>query len=417
MILTRNTRLTATIALLAICMGAGAQTPKADAERARQEAQKDAERARQDARKDADRARQDAQKSRQDAERERRIAAARADLNRAAQRYAEVTRENSNFDRAHFEREFEKRFARQPVLGVVLSPDAKSGVLIAAITPDSAAATAGLRAGDILTSINGVKFDQTEPEERLGKARAQLRTIQIDKPVALTYTRDGRTATARATPKLGDRLLVARDAEGNPLARPMPIVAPQVRNELIRLDCEDDDSDCRMPLLSEAFRWNGLNLATVDAQLGRYFGTDRGVLVLSTGPELSGLQTGDVIQRIAGKPVNSPREAMAALRDKPADSRVAVTYLRDRKSATTQITVPRTAMLRIPRPPAPPAPPAPPVAPKAPGAPAVPAPPAAPAAPPALPAKPPQAMTPPAPPAAPKAPEPPEGLVGYLYSL
>jgi len=405
MILTRNTRLTATIALLAICMGAGAQTPKADAERARQQAQKDA-------RQDAERARQDAQKARQDAERERRIAAARADLNRAAQRYAEVTRENSNFDRAHFEREFEKRFARQPVLGVVLSPDSKSGVRIAAITPDSAAATAGLRAGDILTSINGVKFDQTEPEERLGKARAQLRTIQIDRPVALTYTRDGRAATARATPKLGDRLLVARDAEGNPLARPMPIVAPQVRNELIRLDCEDDDSDCRMPLLSEAFRWNGLNLATVDAQLGRYFGTDRGVLVLSTGPELSGLQTGDVIQRIAGKPVNSPREAMAALRDKPADSRVAVTYLRDRKSATTQITVPKTAMLRIPRPPAPPAPP---VAPKAPAAPAVPAPPAAPAAPPAP--KPPQAMTPPAPPAVPKAPEPPKGLIGHVYSL
>ena len=388
MILTRNTRLTATIALLAICMGAGAQTPKADAERARQ----------------------DAQKARQDAERTRQIAAARADLNRAAQRYTELTRQNANFDRAHFEREFERRFARQPVLGVVLSPDSKAGVRIAAVTPDSAAATAGLRAGDVITSINGTKFDQTQPDVRLEKARAQLRTIGIDKPVALTYTRDGRTASTSATPKLGDRLLVARDADGNPLARPMPIVAPQVRNELIRLDCDDDDGDCRMPLLSEAFRWNGLNLATVDAQLGRYFGTDRGVLVLSTGPELSGLQAGDVIQRIADKPVNSPREAMAALRDKPADSRVAVTYLRDRKSATTQITVPRTAMLRIPRPPVPPAPPAAPKPPAAPSAlPALPAVPAAPAAPPAP--KPPQAMTPPAPP------EPPEGMADYAISL
>jgi len=388
MILTRNTRLTATIALLAICMGAGAQTPKADAERARQ----------------------DAQKARQDAERTRQIAAARADLNRAAQRYTELTRQNANFDRAHFEREFERRFARQPVLGVVLSPDSKAGVRIAAVTPDSAAATAGLRAGDVITSINGTKFDQAQPDVRLEKARAQLRTIGIDKPVALTYTRDGRTASTSATPKLGDRLLVARDADGNPLARPMPIVAPQVRNELIRLDCDDDDGDCRMPLLSEAFRWNGLNLATVDAQLGRYFGTDRGVLVLSTGPELSGLQAGDVIQRIADKPVNSPREAMAALRDKPADSRVAVTYLRDRKSATTQITVPRTAMLRIPRPPVPPAPPAAPKPPAAPSAlPALPAVPAAPAAPPAP--KPPQAMTPPAPP------EPPEGMADYAISL
>jgi len=388
MILTRNTRLTATIALLVICMGAGAQTPKADAERARQ----------------------DAAKTRQDAERTREVEAARADLNRAARRYAELTRQNPNFDRAHFEREFERRFARQPVLGVVLSPDAKAGVRIAAVTPDSAAATAGLRAGDIITSINGNKFDQAQPDVRLEKARAQLRTIEIDKPVALTYTRDGRAATARATPKLGDRLLVARDADGHPMGRPMPMIAPQVRNELIRLDCEDDDSDCRMPLLSEAFRWNGLNLATVDAQLGRYFGADRGVLVISAGPELSGLQAGDVIQRIADKPVNSPREAMAALRDKPADSRVAVTYLRDRKSATTQITVPKTAMLRIPRPPVPPAPPAAPKPPAAPSAlPALPAVPAAPAAPPAP--KPPQAMTPPAPP------EPPEGMADYAISL
>jgi hypothetical protein len=403
MIPTRNTtRLAATIALLIACMGAGAQTPQADAERARQDAAK--------ARQDAQQARQQADRSRQDAERVRQVEAARADLNRAAQRYAELTRQDAHFDRARFEREFEKRFARQPVLGVVLSPDPKAGVRIAAVTPGSAAAAAGLRAGDVITSVNGAKIDQAQPDVRLEKARAQLRTIQIDKPVTLAYTRDGRAATARATPKLGDRLLVARDADGNPLAAPMPLIAPQVRSELIRLDCEDGDKDCRLPLLSEAFRWNGLNLATVDAQLGRYFGTDRGVLVVSAGPELSGLQAGDVIQRIADKPVNSPREAMAALRDKPADSRVAITYLRDRKSATTQITVPKTAMLRIPRPPVPPAPPA---APRAPAAPAVPAPPAAPAPPP----KPPQAMTPPGPPAPPKAPEPPEGLVGYVYSL
>src|SRR3546814_7211570 len=53
--------------------------------------------------------------------------------------------------------------------------------------------------------------------------------------------------------------------------------------------------DCGTPALMSAFRWNGLNLATVDKQLGRYFGTDHGVLVLSNG-ELAGLHAGDVIQ-------------------------------------------------------------------------------------------------------------------------
>ena len=89
-------------------------------------------------------------------------------------------------------------------------------------------------------------------------------------------------------------------------------------------------------MLAEAFRWNGLNLAAVDAQLGRYFGTSEGVLVLSTGKDLDGLQAGDVIRKIGGKPVTHPREAMDALRAQPADAKVSVDYLRDRVTATAR---------------------------------------------------------------------------------
>src|SRR3546814_4403642 len=93
----------------------------------------------------------------------------------------------------------------------------------------------------------------------------------------------------------------------------MPVIAPDVRHESVRIGpgvaCRG--KDCEMPALMSAFRWNGLNLATVDKQLGRYFGTDHGVLVLSNG-NLDGLQAGDVIQRIDGKAVASPREEMAA---------------------------------------------------------------------------------------------------------
>lgn len=340
-----------------------------------------------------------AQTTRSDADKARELQAARADLDRAAKRYAELSRQNADFDRERFERDFERHFIQRPVLGVVLSPDPRAGVRIAAVTPDSAAAKAGLRSGDVLTAIGGRKLDQARPEARLTEAREELRELDTGAPVTLTYLRDGRSATARATPQLGERVLMMRDADGAPIARPLPIIAPQVRSELIRMDCSEDDDDCHMPLLADTFRWNGLNLAGVDKQLGRYFGTDRGVLVLSTGPELAGLQPGDVIQSVDGKAVRSPRDVMSALRAKPAESRVAVGYLRDRKSTTTQVTVPKTAMLRIPRPPAPPAPPA---APSAPKAPAVPAPPRAPEPPQAF--KPPAPPAPPPPPAAPPAP-------------
>jgi hypothetical protein len=138
-----------------------------------------------------------------------------------------------------------------------------------------------------------------------------------------------------------------------------------------------------MPVIADALRWNGLNLASLGASLGRYFGSDDGVLVVSTGPELEGLQAGDVIRSIDGKAVQSPRDVMEALRGRDAGSKVAVGYLRDRKAGNTQVTVPEPMMFRIPAPPAPPAPPAapappaPPMAPRAPGlvAPAPPAPP------------------------------------------
>ncbi len=120
-----------------------------------------------------------------------------------------------------------------------------------------------------------------------------------------------------------------------------------------------------------AFRWNGLNLASVDPQLGRYFGTDHGVLVLSNGV-LAGLQTGDVIQAIHGKPVASPRDAMTILGNQPDGAKVAVAYLRDRKTGNVQVPVPTMGSIPPPPPPAPPKPPALPLPPPPPPLPAPP---------------------------------------------
>lgn len=352
-----------------------------------------------------------------DADKARELAAARADLDRAARRVAELSREQGGAETFVFERRFESR----PVLGVVLAPDSGAGVRIAAVTPESAAAKAGLLSGDRITAIDGKKLDDDSSELRLAQAREKLRSIDVKTPVALTYERDGRSNTVKATPQPGDRVLMVRDQDGGPLmtrhivtgsgaadldmdgeamgVHVVPVVAPQVRSEIIRLGppghCKGDD--CRLPMLTEAFRWSGLNLATVDQDLGRYFGTNRGVLVLSNSTELAGLKAGDVIQSIDGKAVDSPREAMAALRQKPADSQATVTYLRDRKTATAQVKVPKPTRFEFPVPPAPPAPPAPaarvappPPPPAAPAPVAPPAPAAAPPAPPAPP-KPPQA--------------------------
>lgn len=374
---------------------------------------------------------------------EQALSIARADLEHAAQRVAELSRRLGR--PAEGPVIVQHRVVRTPVLGVVLTPDAQSGVHIAGVTPNSGAAKAGLRSGDRIVSIDGKAVTGIDGAARADRARALLGDLQATRPVTLSYERDGQPASIKVVPQLGERVVVVRDAPDGvvfggdigveehedrritidadtvdvraaPGAAkiqrkiishdrrnesgvdvdefvfgPVPGVAPEVHREVIRLGagglCKGDG--CRLPLLVEAFRWNGLNLASVDAQLGRYFGADRGVLVLSTGSELHGLQPGDVIRTIDAKPVATPREAMDALRAKPAGSSVDVGYLRDRKPATAQVTVPKAMPLPVLPPPAPPSPPSPPE------------PPAMPAPPPPLAALPPAPLPPPPPPPAP----------------
>lgn len=349
---------------------------------------------------------------------EKELAAARAELQRAAKRVAELSQRTGE---ARIRRaQIEKIRARKPVIGVLLAPDGQTGVRIAGVTPDSAAAKAGLQAGDRIVSINGSQVLGNSGELRLRNTRQLLDKLDAKSAAKLGYQRAGRNAVVSVTPQVsgaytfvfdddaqgGRRNVVINtdrmheiiedvkiktkdleydydfdfDFEGMDFDPP-PGISPEIRKELRRIaPCKGDD--CKAPMLLSAFRWNGLNLASVDPQLGRYFGTDKGVLVLSNG-ELSGLQAGDVIQKIDGKTVNSPREAMEVLRGKPADATVAMTYLRDRRTGNAQIRVPKL-MAFPPRPPAPPAPPAPPKLPAAPKPPMpIPKPPTPPAPPPA----------------------------------
>jgi membrane-associated protease RseP (regulator of RpoE activity) len=320
---------------------------------------------------------------------EAQLDAARADLERAARRVAELSRKLGRDERAY---RIERRMMGKPVLGVLLAPDSRAGVRIAGVTPESGAAAAGLKSGDRITSIDGKQVLGSSSELRVENARKLLAELDTRTPVKLAYERQGRNGIVSVTPRIGERVVVLPRSAGNfsgkvrviegdhgefevfadRMVGRLPGVAPRVREEIMRLGPECKGKDCRFPALTEAFRWNGLNLASVDKSLGRYFGTDRGVLVLSTG-ELAGLQAGDVIRKIDGTAVDSPREAMDVLHDKPADALVLVEYLRDRRVASTRVKVPKAMPFRMPAPPPPPAAPAAPRAPVAPPAPPTPA--------------------------------------------
>jgi len=302
----------------------------------------------------------------EDAARQKELDAARADLQRAAKRVAELSRDagavRAPVDINHV-------IVRRPRLGVLLSGDDATGVRITGVTPESGAAKAGLRAGDRLVRVAEHTVSGGTAEARVAHARTLLANLKADTPVRITYQRDGKAHEASVTPtQVSPRIAFSGEGPGAFFFRnneggmsqiegvPMPmgelsaVIAPEVQLELRKLgrlgDCKGED--CRLPALAEAFRWSSLNLATVDSTLGRYFGAESGVLVLSAGEALEDLQAGDVIQKVNGTTVTSPRDVTQALRDKPEDAKVAIEYLRDRQNRTSTVTVPKAGAFRFP---------------------------------------------------------------------
>lgn len=301
-----------------------------------------------------------------DAAKQKELDAARADLQRAAKRVAELSRD-AGAVRAPVD--IDHIVVRRPRLGVLLSGDDAAGVRITGVTPDSGAAKAGLKAGDRLVRVAGETIGGATADARVADARTRLANLKADTPVRVTYQRDGKTHEASVTPtQVSPRSAFASQGPGAvffssreggmpwlegvplPMGEISTVIAPEVQLELRKLgrlgDCKGED--CQLPALAQAFRWSNLNLATVDASLGRYFGADTGVLVLSVGDELEGLQSGDVIRKIDGAAVTSPRDVTQALRDKPEDAKVAVEYLRDRQTRTTTVTIPKAAAFHFP---------------------------------------------------------------------
>jgi S1-C subfamily serine protease len=163
-----------------------------------------------------------------------------------------------------------------------------AGARVREVSPGGPAQQAGIRAGDLIVAVNGTNVHGPEPVARVVQL---LRDVKPGDKVDLKVLRDGSThdLTATARPD-GDEFFVAPEFPALPAlpqvkafagwgGGPMIIAGPMADMELARLT----------------------------PGLGRYFGTDTGVLVVRAPPNGGlGLQDGDVILSIDGrKPVDS----------------------------------------------------------------------------------------------------------------
>jgi S1-C subfamily serine protease len=228
-------------------------------------------------------------------------------------------------------------------IGIVMSPNtAGGGAKIAAVSPKGPAKNAGLQAGDIITSIDG-KTITGKDSAGLEQARAALKNLKVGQPVKIAYSRAGKNAVAIVKADTIDKEMIVNREYRYPTAPDAP------------------------HSIAYATRWHGLNMTELNPQLGRYFGTSSGVLVLSPNKGFTNLQPGDVITKVDGKAVVSSRDVLKNMRGKNEGEKINLNILRDRKTLSISVTAPKPPTMDIPPPPPPPPPP--PAPPKAPAPP------------------------------------------------
>jgi S1-C subfamily serine protease len=209
------------------------------------------------------------------------------------------------------------------------------GVRVVSVSPGGPAADAGVQPGDLVAAIDG---------KRVGSGRELVNTMREVKPgqkVALELRRDGKPVKLSVEARASEEMMFI--GEAGPAGEAMHHME-------------------RMPhfLLGP---WGDAELVEMTPALGRYFGTDKGLLVVKA-PKAAGadIEEGDVILSIGGREPQNAGHALRILGSYQPGETVELALLRQKKSRTVKITIPeRPAMDRrmiILPPPVAPSPPA-----------------------------------------------------------
>lgn len=211
------------------------------------------------------------------------------------------------------------------VMGVVIQPVTQDiadaiglknagGALVAKVNPDSAAANAGVKSGDVILSLDG-------------------KTIKT--------TKDLSRFVADITPGTREQMTLWRNGESKDLS--ITIGGDKTSTQAAENDGQDDGSvepAKHMPSI-------GIGLGDLDSDARQALNlpsNEHGAVVESVNPDktaaAAGIQTGDVIVAVNQKPVANAREARNAVVEAAKAGRKSVLLLVERSGGQTFIAVP-----------------------------------------------------------------------------
>lgn len=262
---------------------------------------------------------------------EAKLADARARLEQAAHEVAELSSQMGGplVDKFWV---FNDEGPPKAVMGVQLDAESgKNGARVQEVSPGGPADEAGLHVGDVITQINGTDVKGE------GTARQVMRLMHKVAPeskVNVRVLRDGKSRDFVVTARKGVTFLGMKQPFNVPMP-PFPPGGPEV-----------GFSTFGGPVMIRG-TLGQMELATLTPQLGRYFGTDKGVLVVRAPKDFK-LEDGDVILAIDGREPTSGSHATRILSSYQPGEKILIKVMRQQKTVNVETTLPERSTLPEP---------------------------------------------------------------------
>lgn len=226
-------------------------------------------------------------------------------------------------------------FGDRPMLGITIGSEDDGdvggpveGVTIRGVSPGGAAAEAGLRSGDVITAVNDENLSADTDAAANRKLLDFLEGVEQGDTLDVEYLRDGAAANVEVKP---------RSMGGHAFA-----FAPAARDFMMRaLPAPGAPGAPMFSIFLGDGGWGDMEMVALTSDLGRYFGTDKGLLVVrAPSDENLKLRDGDVIQSIDGREPTSVSHAMRILGSYQGGEKLELEIMRDRKRERLSIEIP-----------------------------------------------------------------------------
>lgn len=273
--------------------------------------------------------------ARSDAEYAERLREAEERMEEAARRVAELTSERLP-RMARVERRFE--VSKKPRLGVTINPEDDSGSVdgleIEAVTPGSAADDAGLRAGDVITGVSGKSLRSENSRESYKTLVGIMEDVEEGDEIDVEYQRNGNVGSVKVLPRATQMHVFSWAPDGQQFHIQGVPGVPGKHDFVTKFQM-----DSGFPWAGSS--WGNIELVELSEGLGKYFGTDSGLLVVSAPKSDSfELEDGDVIQSIDGREPSDVRHAIRILSSYKSGEKLALGIMRNKKKRTLDIEIP-----------------------------------------------------------------------------